>query len=238
LEKLRKRTFRNGRLSGQVVSELERMIAEQYPQPGQRVPKEADLAERFQVSRVVIREAMKILEDRGVVEVRAGRGTVTLTPSPDKAKEVLMRLFNDQPIPSLLEMERLLELRQVLEETAAGLAAVRATEEDLEAMASALRAMERGRSGPEIIEADLQFHSAVARATHNHYFEIVIGPLTHTFIQQMRLTNASNLGMELHCHIYEAIRARNPVAARQAVRRLMKSTQSDVRGALKVIHSE
>jgi DNA-binding FadR family transcriptional regulator len=44
--------------------------------------------------------------------------------------------------------------------------------------------------------------------------------------------------MELHCHIYQAIVARNPVAARQAVRRLMKSTQVDVRGALKVIHSE
>src|SRR4029077_12127484 len=103
---------------------------------------------------------------------------------------------------------------------------------------SALQAMGHGGSGPETIEADLQFHCAVAKATHNHYFEIVIEPITHTFIQQMRLTNAANLGMELHCHIYAAIRARNPVAARQAVRRLMKSTQADVRAALKVIHSE
>jgi DNA-binding FadR family transcriptional regulator len=238
VEHLRKRTFRNGRLSGQVVSELERMIAEQYPQPGQRVPKEADLAERFQVSRVVIREAMKILEDRGLVDVRAGRGTFTLTPSPGKVKDVLMRLFKDQPIPSLHEMERLLELRQVLEETAAGLAAVRASQEDLDAMASALQAMERGGSEPETIEADLRFHCAVAKATHNHYFEIVIEPLTHTFIQQMTLTNLSHVGVELHCHIYEAIRSRNPVAARQAVRRLMKSTLADLASAFKVINSK
>jgi DNA-binding FadR family transcriptional regulator len=238
VEHLRKRTFRNGRLSGQVVSELERMIAEQYPQPGQRVPKEADLAERFQVSRVVIREAMKILEDRGLVDVRAGRGTFTLTPSPGKVKELLMRLFKDQPIPSLLEMERLLELRQVLEETAAGLAAVRASQEDLDAMASALQAMGHGGSEPETIEADLRFHCAVAKATHNHYFEIVIEPLTHTFIQQMTLTNLSHLGVELHCHIYEAVRSRNPVAARQAVRRLMKSTQADLRSAFKLINSK
>src|SRR5262245_10855400 len=105
VERLRKRTFRNGRLSGQVVSELEQMISEEYPAPGQRLPKEADLAERFQVSRIVIREAMKILEDRGIVEVSAGRGTFTLTPSPDKVKEMLMRLFRDQPIPALSEMD-------------------------------------------------------------------------------------------------------------------------------------
>jgi len=234
---LRKRTFRNGRLSGQVVSELERMIAEQYPQPGQRLPKEADLAERFQVSRIVIREAMKILEDRGVVEVSAGRGTFTLTPSPGKVKEVLMRLFKDQPIPSLMEMERMLELRQILE-TAAGLAAVRAGQEDLDSMASALAAMQRGGSEPEVIEADLRFHCAIAKATGNHYFEIVIEPLTHTFIQQMKLTNVSNVGLELHHHIFEAIQARNPVAARQAVRRLLKSTLDDLRGVFKVIESK
>ena len=238
METLRKRTFRSGRLSGQVVSELERMIAEQYPLPGQRLPKEADLAERFQVSRIVIREAMKVLEDRGVVEVSAGRGTFTLTPSPGKVKEVLMRLFNDQPIPSLMEMERMLELRQILEETAAGLAAVRANQEDLDAMASALEAMRRGGSETEVIDADLRFHCAIAKATCNHYFEIVIEPLTHTFIQQMKLTNVSNVGLELHHHIFQAIRARNPVAARQAVRRLLKSTLDDIRGVLKVIESK
>jgi GntR family transcriptional repressor for pyruvate dehydrogenase complex len=238
VEKLRKRTFRSGRLSGQVVSELERMIAEEYPQPGQRLPKEADLAERFQVSRIVIREAMKILEDRGVVDVGAGRGTFTLTPSPGKVKDLLMRLFKDQPIPALAEMDRMLELRQVLEETAAGLAAVRATREDLDSMTSALEAMQRGGSEPEIIEADLRFHCAMAKATHNRYFEIVIEPLTHTFIQQMKLTNVSNVGVELHRHIFQAIQSRNPVAARQAVRRLMKSTLDDTRSAFKLIQSK
>src|SRR5215475_12555864 len=136
-----KRSFRNGRLSGQVLDELQRMVKEEYSDPGSRLPKEAALAERFQVSRIVVREAMKILEDRGVVEVSAGRGTFTLTPSPGKVKEVLMRLFKDPPSPSLIEMERLRELRQILEETAAGLAAVRAGQEDLDSMASARAAM-------------------------------------------------------------------------------------------------
>src|SRR5262245_59988427 len=134
-----KRSFRRGRLSEQVVAELERTILEEYPEPGTRLPKESELADRFRVSRIVIREAMKILEDRGVVKVRAGRaGTVTAAPSPERVKASLLRLFRDQPIPTLLDMEQMLELREVLEETVAGLAAVRANPEDLKRISAAL----------------------------------------------------------------------------------------------------
>src|ERR1700738_3574412 len=107
---MKQRSFRNGRLSEQVIAEGQRMIAEEHAPPGARLPKEDGLAERFQVSRIVIREAMKILEDRGVVEVRAGRGTLTVAPSPERVKESLLRLFGDQPMPTMQEMESLLEL--------------------------------------------------------------------------------------------------------------------------------
>src|ERR1035441_3928206 len=110
------RTFRSGRLSELALHEIERMVAEEFRAPGSRLPKEAELADRLHVSRIVIREAMKILEDRGLVEVRAGRGSFTVAPKPDRVKESLMRLFRDQPMPTAEEMERLLELRQVLEE--------------------------------------------------------------------------------------------------------------------------
>src|SRR5262245_3645641 len=136
-----RRSFRRGRLSEQVIEELERAIREEYPEPGTRLPKEADLAVRFHVSRIVIREAMKVLEDRGVVEVRAGRGTITVAPHPGRVKESLMRLFRDQPIPTLTEMERMMELREVLEESVAALAAVRATPEDQERISRALDEM-------------------------------------------------------------------------------------------------
>src|SRR5581483_2357872 len=138
---MQKRSLGDGRLSEQVVEELQRMVKEEYAEPGSRLPREAELAERFQVSRIVVREAMKILEDRGVVEVRAGRGTLTVAPRPDRVKLSLLRLFRDQPIPTLSEMESMLELRQVLEEMSASLAAVRATEEDLSEIAAALEGM-------------------------------------------------------------------------------------------------
>ena len=230
---MQKRSFRNGRLSEQVLHEMKRLIIEEYPAPGSRLPKEAELAERFQVSRIVIREAMKILEDRGMVEVRAGRGTITIAPNPDRVKESLLYLFRDQPMPTVEDMELMLELRQVLEETSASLAAVRATSDDLAEIEDALNSMAK-ESGKlkQAIEADLRFHRAVMRAAHNPYLEFVLDPVMSTFLQQIKLTNF-NIGLDLHRHVFEEIRARNAVGARQAVRRLMKSTLNDSRMALK-----
>jgi len=228
------RSFRNGRLSEQVLDELQRMIAEEYAAPGSRLPKESELADRFQVSRIVVREAMKILEDRGLVQVRAGRGTLTVAPSPDRVKQSLMWLFRDQPVPTIHEMESLLELRQVLEETSASLAAVRASDEDLIEIEAALLAMENKQvSLDDMVEADLRFHRAVMRAAHNSYLEMVLDPVMSVFLKQIKLTNSFNAGLDLHRGIFEQIRSRSQVGARQAVRRMMKQTLEDSREALR-----
>lgn len=209
------------------------MVKEEYAEPGSRLPKEAALAERFQVSRIVVREAMKILEDRGVVEVRAGRGTLTMAPSPDRVKRSLLQLFGDQPLPTLTEMESMLELRQVLEETSASLAAVRATEQDLLEIEAALEEMTSKEADPDTtIEADLRFHRAVVKAAHNSYLEMVLDPIVSVFVRQIMLTNSFHTGIPAHRHIFNEIRAHNPVGARQAVRRLMKRTLEDSRKAL------
>lgn len=232
---IRQRSFRRGRLSEQVIPEMERMIAEEYPQPGSLLPKESELAERFQVSRVVIREAMKILEDRGSVEVRAGRGTRTVAMSPDRVKSSLMRLFTEHPRPTAKELEYLLEIRQVLEETAAGLAAVRALPENLKEIEQALMGMRGGDPECTAEEADLRFHRAVARATQNSYFELVLEPLTEVFLRQIRLTASIDLGVEHHQSIFDEIKKGNSVGARQATRRMMKATRDDSAKALNLL---
>jgi len=230
---MQKRSFRNGRMSERVLQEMQRLIVEEYPEPGSKLPKEADLAERFQVSRIVIREAMKILEDRGMVEVRAGRGTITIAPNPERVKQSLLYLFRDQPMPTVEEMELMLELRQVLEETSASLAAVRATAEDLAEIEDALEAM-AAKNGKlkQAVDADMRFHRAVMRAAHNPYLELVLDPVMSTFLRQIKLTNF-NKGLDLHRDVLEQIKARNTIGARQAVRRLMKATLLDSRRALK-----
>jgi GntR family transcriptional repressor for pyruvate dehydrogenase complex len=233
-----KRSFRRGRLSEQVVAEIERMIQEEYRDPGMRLPKEAELADRFHVSRIVIREAMKILEERGVVEVRAGRGTLTAAPTPERVKSALMRLFRDQPIPTLKEMELMLELRETLEETVASLAAVRANAANLEKIESALADMAADRSVEETIDADLRFHLAIAEAAHDRFFEMVLDPLTQVYIQQIKLTDSYDVGVELHRNIFEQIKKGDPVAARQAVRRLMRSTREHTKTALGMLTAD
>jgi DNA-binding FadR family transcriptional regulator len=230
---MQKRSFRYGRLSEFALREIQRMITEEYAEPGSRLPKEAELADRFQVSRIVIREAMKILEDRGVVDVRAGRGTLTVAPSPGRVKELLLRLFGDQPVPTVEDMEHLLELRQVLEETTASLAAVRATEEDLARIEGALNEMRHEAADLDrTIAADLQFHRSVMTAAHNRYIEMVLDPLMEVFLQQIKVTDTSHLGLNLHRDIFKEIKARNPLGARQAARRLMKATLIDSRKTL------
>jgi DNA-binding FadR family transcriptional regulator len=209
------------------------MITEEFPAPGSRLPREVELADRLQVSRIVIREAMKILEDRGVVDVRAGRGTITVAPRPDRVKTSLLQLFRDQPVPTIQDMERLLELRQVLEETTASLAAVRATAEDLGQIEAALEEMRKGEANLEqTVSADLQFHRSIMRAAHNPFIEMVLDPLMEVFLQQIKVTNTFNTGWEAHRSIFAEIRAHNPLGARQAVRRLMKMTLLDSRRAL------
>ena len=84
------------------------------------------------------------------------------------------------------------------------------------------------------IEADLRFHRAVVKAAHNSYLEMVLDPIVSVFIQQIKLTNSFHMGIPAHRHIFEEIRAHNPVGARQAVRRLMKQTLEDSRKALQI----
>ena len=231
LKTMRKRTFRHGRLSGQVLLQIEKMITERFPL-GAHLPTEDELAEQFRVSRIVIREAMKILEDRGVVEVRAGRGTIVVPAKSDRVKSSLYRLIRSSGTPMLQEMLQLLELRGVLEESAAGLAAVRATEVDLAEAEAALKSMREGTVAEVVHAADLQFHIAIARASGNRFFEIVLEPLTEVFLKQIQLTDKLNRGVEYHSEILKAIQRHDPVAARLAVRRLLNFTQKDIRKAL------
>jgi GntR family transcriptional repressor for pyruvate dehydrogenase complex len=225
--RMQKRSFRHGRLSSQVAQQLEEMIAESLL-PGKLLPAEKQLSSDYGVSRIVIREAMKMLEDRGVVEVRAGRGTMVLVPNGDRVKASLTRLLRKRGTPILEEMNALLELREVLEESAAALAAVRATAKDLTTIETALGKMKQGVPSSEVLAADLEFHLAVARAARNPFFEMILQPLTEVFLQQIQITGQRDVGWAGHNQIYQAIRDRDPVAARVQVRQLLRRTRTDI----------
>lgn len=141
---------------------------------GEKLPKEADIAEQFGVSRGVARETVRAMEERGLISVKHGKGA---TVNDSKRWDV----FDADVLGALLESQRsteilsqYLECRRVLEVEAAALAAERASKEDLERASNALRRMEESTSRPAsraaedmFHEADIAFHQALIAATGN-----------------------------------------------------------------------
>lgn len=189
--------------------------------PGSRLPTEQQLAERFGVSRNVVREAVAQLRADGMVEARQGIGAFVLAPEQRAAIRIDREALKDSA-----NMEQLFELRRVLETEAAGLAAERRDAAQLAAIRDALDRMggeERWEDGS--IEADLQFHREIAKATGNAYIHTFISFVCEQIrrsIHYARLTNPLHDLIEVnvgeHVRIYEALEAGDPAAAREAMR--------------------
>lgn len=206
-------------LSDAVVTSLQTWLQGGGLAPGSRLPSEHDLAGRLGVSRPVLREALAQLKASGLVESRRGSGLYT---SHDPRPPALRVSRWEEG--SLDAVRQIFELRGHLEAGAAEIAAVRRTDDDLEAIREAL-ALQRAATRDGVAE-DLAFHFAVARAAHNDYFLRVLEMLSG-FLSMAMKPSPENQGDFLarkdaveaeHRPIVEAIAARDPVAARAAMR--------------------
>jgi GntR family transcriptional repressor for pyruvate dehydrogenase complex len=188
--------------------------------PGDRLPGEHALMRQLGVGRSSIREALRGLVVLGLVETRAGRGAVVLARAPSP----LAHLASHDATVEQLERSAfldLLEVRQGLEGQAAELAAVRATPADLGSIGQALEVMEsRIARGRPYFEANVRFHLAIARASHNNVLAEGLGHL----IRQVRayrerlmrkVTSMPQRDLVEHREIVEAIRHRQPEEARR-----------------------
>jgi GntR family transcriptional repressor for pyruvate dehydrogenase complex len=207
------------RLFLEVVRQIEERIIQGKLKPGDMLPAERIMAEQFGVSRTVIREAMKALELRGLVEVQHGRGVMVVRPSADNVADSVLRFLKieENPIWSLHE------LRSILEVEFAGLAAERRTEEDLVALGDLIKKMAASLEAPaEYVEYDFEFHRALARAAHNPMFFLVLEPYVALMREARKLgataRNAPRRSIEFHRPVFEAIKKRDPAAARAAMR--------------------
>ncbi len=159
------RTVRTSRLFEQIVQQVEESILSGQLKPGDQLPAERDLAERFGVSRTAVREAVKTLREKGLVEAYSGRGTFVTNGTSQAIRQSLdlMIRINQQEGSA-----HLAELRPVLEPEIAGLAAPRIEEQLLATMREAVAIMERNLHDPDAyVEADLDFHLALAEAVGN-----------------------------------------------------------------------
>jgi GntR family transcriptional repressor for pyruvate dehydrogenase complex len=210
--------------------------------PGSSLPSEADLAERYAVSRLTIREAVKLLAGRGLLELARGKRAMVREPDGAAFADFLISvLHNDSK--GLFD---LVEVRLSLEVQSATLAAKRANRAGIAAIESALQGMRdaEAASDPDaetrFHDFDVGFHEAVALASGNrilgYLFEAMAGPLRNG-IQISRQGHASR-GHTLadtithHQRILDAIRAGNARAAAEAMRLHLKDTERDINKAL------
>src|ERR1700685_1110097 len=161
-DKLAYRTVKTSRLYEQIVQQVEDSILKGQLKPGAQLPAERDLAQRFGVSRTAVREAVKTLREKGLVEAYSGRGTFVTDGTSQAIRQSLdlMIRINQQDGSATLA-----ELRLVLEPEIPGLAASKIDDQLLATMREVAAVMERNLQDREAyIEADLDFHLALAEA--------------------------------------------------------------------------
>lgn len=220
-------------LHGRVVDELGLRIMSGKLAAGATVDTE-ELTSVYDVSRTVVREALKVLAGKGLIDARPRRGTYVRERlhwnllDPD----VLRWQFDTLTDTSILE--KLHEVRVMVEPAAAELAAARRTDDDVAVLIEAVDAMGLAdTSADAIAEADLRFHLGLIAATHNELIEqlsIIIGIGLSARDQYVHNHRVSiKRGLQMHRDIATAVAAGDPVAARERMLELLESAASDVR---------
>ncbi len=211
-------------LSKRISRELLTSILRGEIAPGTALPSEDELASQFDVSRPVVREAVKELAVLGLVESRQGRST-RVTSQDDWnhfAPELLIARSEVGAVDDFLL--ELLELRRLIETGAAGLAAVSASDKDIERMTAQFQVMESNLHDVErFTDADIAFHAALLAATGNHLLTRLIrmiGPVLRLgrMISVQRRPDGLADSQDGHRRVLDAIRGGNPDEAREAMR--------------------
>lgn len=210
---------RSPTLSARVTDAVEKLIADNELVPGDRMPSERVLAEKFDVSRTVIREAVRALVAKGLLDVRRGSGTVVCGPQTDFVSRSMSLLL--QAGGSSHSYDQVHEIRTMLELQISSLAAERRTEVDLMNLDRALDQMVRDHDRESFASADLAFHSALATATqnplllvlHDSIADVMVAVRKQAFETLGAVPNAQNH----HRRIFEAVRDGDPDRAARAM---------------------
>lgn len=223
------RTVKTSRLFEQIVQQVEDSILSGQLKPGDQLPAERDLAQRFGVSRTAVREAVKTLREKGLVEAYSGRGTFVTNGTSQAIRQSLdlMIRINQQEGSA-----HLAELRQVVEPEIAALAAARIEEQLLSTMREAVATMDRSLQDPEAyVEADLDFHLALAEAVGNplilSLLDSIVGLLREQRSRIFKMDGGPERGQFHHKRILAAVEKGDPEKAREAMRAHLKQVSAD-----------
>ncbi len=224
---------RSSRLYEQIVRQVEESIHKGILKAGEQLPPERELAQQFRVSRTAVREAVKALTEKGLVEAYPGRGTFITESTPYSMRQSLDRMMKmGQPEGSAY----LAEVREILEPEIASLAATRVDAEDLASMREQIAIMDNARKDPDaFIEADLDFHLALAEAAANplilSLIDSIVGLLREQRMGIFHVEGGPERGQYHHKRIMEAVEHRDRLGARDAMKAHLRQVREDSRKA-------
>ena len=226
----------SGRLYEQIVAQIEAHILSGELKPGDRLPAERDLAQQFGVSRTAVREAVNTLTQKGLVEVLPGRGTFVTDSTSSAVRHslsLMMRIGNEEGTHDLVEV------REILEPEIAARAAIRSTDEQIKVLEEAVLAMDNAMNDPDTyIEADLDFHLALAQGTNNSIIPVLIDTLVELLREHRKHAASVEGGLErgqpYHKMILEAVKSRDPVSARDSMHAHLQQIRVEIETSLEV----
>lgn len=205
-------------LVDQALEQLRLRIAQGVWAIGERLPTEPELSAELGISRNTVREAMRVLAFSGLIEIRQGDGSYLRSMTDPLGT---MRAL------SHCTLEQAQETRQILEVEAVGLAALRRTDEDLDALRQALQASAELYHGDleAYISADLVFHRRLVDAAHNpalselyHYFSSIVGAQLR---QTLNISPRRQAVFDLHSALLDAVQSQDPERAKSLCRQLI-----------------
>jgi GntR family transcriptional repressor for pyruvate dehydrogenase complex len=225
--------IQTSRLYEQIVQQIEESILKGELTPGSQLPAERELAEQFGVSRTAVREAIKALQEKGLVDAFPGRGTFVTNGTSNSMRRSLDRIIKGGESDGLAY---LVEVREMLEPEIAALAATRADYEDLAAMREAVDVMDNAQwSSEAFIEADLDFHLALAEAAANpivlSLIDSIVGLLREQRLRISRVEGGPERGQQYHRSILEAIERHDAQGARAAMQAHLWQVREDSRNS-------
>ena len=215
------------KLPEQIADKLREMIIQEEMQTGSKLPAEAELMNRFGVSRSTVREAVKILQTEHIVDIRQGQGTF-LCAMPGLAKDPLGLRFTDQEEL----VSQLLKTRLLIEPGVAALAAQHREEKHLNEMKQLLDKMDSAYlHGEDYTPYDAEFHSVIAQCTGNDVVTRLL-PTIHESIKAgyqhtQRVEGSYQRASQCHLEMYRGICDRDSERARMAAQRHMVQTMHD-----------
>lgn len=217
-----------GRISEVIVEQIRLLMRQGQLKPGDRLPAERDLCERFGVSRVTVREALRMLESSGLVEIRVGArgGAFVTAPTSDRVQEGIADLLS----LSVVSAADVAEARLIFEIGIVPLVCERATEEDLTDLDRIIAQSHAAlRAGEYALELSAAFHIRVAHATHNEAVAMLVesfrGPMLMSMEKARRAApEMGRLGTTEHQKFVDALRKRDSEAAVQVMRPHLERT--------------